>query len=175
MPMKQCITCRVEQPDENFARKTGGKRHNYCKICYNTRNRNWYSSNRIKVIQKTRIAKRKYRLNGHICWIKNILGLTSRNRKIPLSPITKHNLATKLAKSLLLSTRCVYTGDLLTPGVNLALDHRMPVSRAPEKVWQYKNLQWVSKRYNTAKSNMTDEEFRSFCELILANWHPSNT
>lgn len=62
--------------------------------------------------------------------------------------------------------RCPYNGEYLVPGVNCWLDHRMPVSRFPELAKDPTNVEWVDKRINLAKGDMTPEEFLGLCKLV---------
>ena len=59
---------------------------------------------------------------------------------------------------------CVYTGDVLVPGVNTALDHIMPRSRGGDE--SEENLQFIRSDVNRMKHNMTDAEFRAACRRI---------
>lgn len=61
--------------------------------------------------------------------------------------------------------RCAYTGELLIPGHNASLDHKMPTSRGGDH--SIDNLQWVSSLINRMKTDMTHEEFLSMCRRIM--------
>lgn len=63
---------------------------------------------------------------------------------------------------------CPYTGDKLVLGLNAQIDHINPRSRFPELISNLENLEWVSKRANLAKGDMTKEEFIEFCRLIIS-------
>lgn len=65
---------------------------------------------------------------------------------------------------------CPYTGRVLIPGVNAALDHIMPVSRFPELANDPANVQWVSVEINRAKGSLTDVEFVALCASVVANY-----
>lgn len=94
-------------------------------------------------------------------WIRDILHNVRRTK-------TDKVLVNKLYKLLVLQPYCPYTGDKLIPTVNCNLDHKIPLSRGGKRA-DIKNLQWVSRRYNLAKCDMTDKEFQKFCKLILHN------
>jgi len=65
------------------------------------------------------------------------------------------------------NNRCVYTGDLLIPGVNASLDHIIPSSRIELTVKnELANLQWVNYYVNRMKWNNNHEEFLTKCLLI---------
>jgi hypothetical protein len=66
--------------------------------------------------------------------------------------------------------KCPYTKIELELGVNCSLDHILPVSRFPDKANDLDNVEWVTRHVNTAKNNMTPEEFISFIKLISANF-----
>lgn len=68
--------------------------------------------------------------------------------------------------------RCVYTGKVLTPGVDAAVDHRHPQARGGNG--DLENLQWVCRRVNLMKNDCTHEEFIRFCRQV-ANRFPSIT
>lgn len=63
--------------------------------------------------------------------------------------------------------RCIYTGELLVPGKNASIDHKVPISRGGKH--EIENLQWVSVRVNFMKTEMTHEEFIATCLRIVAN------
>ena len=60
--------------------------------------------------------------------------------------------------------QCVYTGEKLIAGVNASVDHRIPSSRGGSD--DLCNLQWVTKKINRMKGNMTHQEFVEICQLI---------
>jgi hypothetical protein len=64
--------------------------------------------------------------------------------------------------------RCVYTDEVLIPGENASLDHRIPGSRQGSD--DRDNLQWVTKRINTMKNDCTHEEFIAMCKLVTARF-----
>jgi hypothetical protein len=55
--------------------------------------------------------------------------------------------------------RCAYTGIALEMGNGACLDHKSPVSRFPHLRTDINNLHWVCLKINTAKSNLTHEEY----------------
>jgi 5-methylcytosine-specific restriction endonuclease McrA len=61
---------------------------------------------------------------------------------------------------------CPYTNKTLVLGVNASLDHKLPVSRYPEKRSSLDNVEWVSARANDAKGNLTTQEFIEFCHTV---------
>jgi len=65
---------------------------------------------------------------------------------------------------------CPYTGEKLVLGVNAWIDHILPRSRFPGQETSLDNLQWVSKKANKAKHNLTKNEFISFCKLIASRF-----
>jgi ribosomal protein L32 len=54
---------------------------------------------------------------------------------------------------------CPYTGEKLVLGVNVELDHILPVSRYPEHRNDVNNVEWVSEKANQMKQSLTKEEF----------------
>lgn len=59
---------------------------------------------------------------------------------------------------------CAYSGELLIPGVNMSLDHKLPRSRGGTN--NTTNLQCVTRRVNLMKADMTHEEFLALCRAI---------
>jgi CRISPR/Cas system Type II protein with McrA/HNH and RuvC-like nuclease domain len=64
---------------------------------------------------------------------------------------------------------CIYTGEKLIPGINASIDHIVPVSRGGEN--KIENLQWVTKRINTIKNDLTHQEFIELCGKIWKKFH----
>jgi len=62
--------------------------------------------------------------------------------------------------------RCPYTGRRLTPGLNASIDHKNPKSRFPNQIGLIDNIEWVDVQVNSAKREMTKDEFVTFCKLI---------
>jgi len=170
--MKKCNSCKQLLPASNF-HKRGIGLQGQCKLCRNAYKKLWYAqpANRRKVIDRVAQDKIKYRMHGGITWVKSLLRNRGRTPKwSTFDHITSeelHTLSLKLVKRLQAHPICPYTGIKLIPGVNIALDHKMPVSRQPELMFSIRNLQWVSKTYNRAKHDMTDQEFYDFCQLII--------
>lgn len=69
--------------------------------------------------------------------------------------------------------RCPYTGERLVLGVNASVDHVLPVSRFPERRTDPRNVEWVTRRINSMKGNMTEQEFLNLLSSILR--HRENT
>ena len=61
---------------------------------------------------------------------------------------------------------CVYSGEALIPGFNASLDHKIPITRGGHI--SLENVQWVSKRVNIMKTDMSDGEFIALCDLIAS-------
>lgn len=95
-------------------------------------------------------------------WIRNVLH--TWKDEPPLE--ARIQLSEQLYELLLQRPNCPYTGTPLIPTVDCNLDHKIPLSRGGQK-WEINNLQFVSRQYNMAKNNMTDDEFLSFCQLIV--------
>lgn len=65
---------------------------------------------------------------------------------------------------------CPYSGQKLYPG-NMSLDHILPVSKYPMLANDFNNLQWVTIEVNTAKNNMTEDEFKEFIDTCYNHIH----
>lgn len=72
---------------------------------------------------------------------------------------TKAHAATLESIAIAQNFQCPYTGDVLIPGLNMWLDHKLPVSRFPDKKHDPSNWQWVDKSVNIMKGNLTHDEF----------------
>lgn len=66
------------------------------------------------------------------------------------------------------NNKCPYTGVILELSVNTNLDHKYPKSRFPELKNDIDNLEWVSKKVNRSKHNLTKKEFLDMC-LYISN------
>lgn len=79
---------------------------------------------------------------------------------------TRNECSWEMLQKLLLEQNgcCTYSREKLVPGVNASLDHKIPVSRGGRNTID--NLQWVTQRINSMKSDMTHEEFVSLCAII---------
>ena len=129
---------------------------------------------RIKDRQYTRKCREKNRANGRciqcgaarplirlidticrVCWFKHMALLHTKSR-------TNGPLLSDIYDAQ--GERCAYTGEQLVPGVNASLDHKTPVSRGGTH--ERRNLQWVTKRINSMKSDLTHEEFAALCQMI---------
>lgn len=62
--------------------------------------------------------------------------------------------------------RCAYTGRVLTPGQDASLDHIVPRSKGGSN--HPHNLQWVSAAVNTAKQDLSENEFLNLCAQVVA-------
>jgi len=63
--------------------------------------------------------------------------------------------------------KCSYTGQEIVLGENDSLDHVLPKKRFPDKRKDLDNIQWVTRRVNKMKDDMTEDEFLSLVALIL--------
>jgi hypothetical protein len=61
---------------------------------------------------------------------------------------------------------CPYLGEKLYPGETASLDHITPRDSGGSS--NKLNLQWVHKKVNTAKSNLSHSEFISLCKQVVA-------
>lgn len=63
---------------------------------------------------------------------------------------------------------CPYTGEGLEPDETTHLDHKVPVSRGGSDCAS--NLQWLSRRANMAKTDMTHDEFVGMCARVSSTF-----
>lgn len=166
---KTCSACLSSFSFDQFYKATKTDRlEAYCKKCSN------------KISNKTKESQKFSRIERGLCKFCNNTKLPYQNQVCE-----KHYLVAIAARVLgkadnfmvqelqekLKSQNwlCPYTGDKLILGLNTHLDHKFPVSRYPERATDMDNLEWVSKRANLAKSDMTPEEFIDFCKLIVSH------
>jgi 5-methylcytosine-specific restriction endonuclease McrA len=62
--------------------------------------------------------------------------------------------------------RCWYTGEVLIPGQNASIDHRVPTSRGGKPL-ALDNLVWCTWDINRTKGALTDVEFVDLCRRVL--------
>lgn len=63
--------------------------------------------------------------------------------------------------------RCAYTGESLVLGVNASIDHIIPVCAGGKD--SIDNLQFVTRRINSMKSDCSHDEFIRLCKLVALN------
>lgn len=121
-----------------------------------------------------RLHRRKKVLNGICRFCKNPKLSTATMceehwfKNVALRRLKKTSLWEELREKLKSQDyRCPYSGEILVIGSNTSLDHILPVSKFPELASEVSNVEWVTNNVNTAKRDMTREEFLKFCELIV--------
>ena len=97
------------------------------------------------------------------CWVMILIRTLCTRCKQPLTLVQRKQLATILMHSI--PIHCPYTGEPVLPGINLHLDHKLPLKERPDLAFNLDNLQWVSKAYNYCKWDMSDTEFTSKYKL----------
>jgi len=158
---KRCGGCKQSKAliDFNKDRCAKGGLDFYCRSC-----------NRIK-LQKQRQKAKNYKKEpkAMLSYIRELLRAIVRENKVVIPLNKRLVLAKKLYKKLLAHPTCPYTGDVLIPRVNLSLDHIKPIAKGGTHT--IRNLEWVSRRANQAKADLTPSEFYNLCKLILKNRH----
>jgi hypothetical protein len=78
----------------------------------------------------------------------------------------------KLIKKLLKDQNfmCPYSGRELVLGFNASMDHINPKSRFPEQAHLLENLEWIDIEVNSAKRDLTKEEYVSLCKLVASRF-----
>ena len=100
--------------------------------------------------------------NGQLCkncFFYNVAAVTLKSVKM------SHAIAALFEEQ---GGQCAYTGETLVLGVNTSIDHKTPQCRGGGH--NIENLQWVSKRINGNKFNLTHEEFVNECASIAAKF-----
>lgn len=176
---KYCQNCGAIKPvDDFFRQSTNPSGHaQWCKVCATASAREWQSRNkeRVRSLQRQR---QKQRLAEGMCE-------HCRSARLPNHSLNceKHYLAHIAKKALGRATladiaalkaqlekqgfKCPYTGEHLILGLNAHLDHKFPVSRFPHLRGDLSNLEWVTRRANLAKGDMTKMEFLAFCRTVI--------
>lgn len=103
------------------------------------------------------------------CFFNNVANTTLKNVKMG------QLIATLFEEQ---DGRCAYTGETLILGINTSIDHKTPQCRGGGH--NIENLQWVCKRVNRNKYNLTHEEFvaecaniaNKFCSITLSQVTP---
>lgn len=101
-------------------------------------------------------------------WFRAQLLRLAQRRQFVFIPNRLVDLTNDLCKLLRENSFCPYTQQPLIPGVNLHIDHILPISRGGA-ILNINNLQLVSEQYNRAKWNLTDSEFARHWKLT---WIP---
>lgn len=70
-------------------------------------------------------------------------------------------------------SRCAYTGEAITLGLNDSLDHVLPVSRYPELRGDPNNVVWVTRKVNCMKWDSTRDEFLATALAVVRYNHLS--
>lgn len=141
----------------------------HCKECVSKYRQKWGRKNRIK--KKEKIKKRLKEGLCYICGEKRLLSSSRYCEKHWYVAVCGHWLKTSYWKELReimenQDYKCVYTGDELILGLNVELDHIVPISINPELKNDISNFQWVTKDTNRMKANLIEEQFLSVCVQI---------
>lgn len=172
---KQCSKCKnildLSLFSKNKTKKDG--LDNYCKKCASERTLNWISNNKEKH-KNNQIKARRKRIKKGLCrhclkkslehsdlcldhWYRKV----SRNHfKIEKYWKELKDIAEKQ------SYKCVYTDEILIPGLNMGLDHKKSQKNNPELKDDIANLQWVTKKINVIKNELSHHEFIDLCNAI---------
>lgn len=98
------------------------------------------------------------------CWVRSCVGRTLNIKDKEKKEYYTKELLVKLKKQ---NHLCVYTARPLTAGVNLSLDHILPVVDFPELKTDLSNLVWVDLSVNVAKNKLLPRDFRQMCEDVV--------
>lgn len=98
------------------------------------------------------------------CYIKECVRKTLKVTDLREKETLKEQLLSKLIQQNYI---CAYTGLRLIPGINMSLDHVLPVSTNPEKLKELSNLVWIDIQCNMAKRNLLPSQFLALCEAVV--------
>lgn len=173
--MKKCIKCK-KQLDELCFHKNKSKKDgltNICKSCIAEYNKEWVCKNRGRVNDNQRILKLKHAENG-LCRHCNNVALSGSQmcEKHWFQDISRKQFKTikhwEFLKDLWVnqSKKCVYTDEILIPGINMSLDHIISKYNDILLSEELTNVQWVTKDINMIKNKLSHDEFIDLCEKI---------
>lgn len=171
----RCINCsekdnifqrnlRLERKEINACMRCGnilssldGKFHcDFCLKIYKKTSREYYKNfKENKQCVQCGLPSLNNNVYCETCWFKSIAYINTGLRSN--GSIIKQML-------ILQDYKCFYTGVQLKIGVNISLDHIIPISCGGEK--NILNVRWVDLTVNMVKRNLTHEEFVSLCTLI---------
>jgi hypothetical protein len=154
------------------------KRYDADREARRARSREYGRANRAELNRK-QIEKRKERLAKGLCstcalpalpnltvcmkhWITRILV-----SNIGLAHL--ENVIYLFKKFKAQGARCAYTGIKLVPGKNASVDHTASIFDAPHRAADITNLQWVTKRINASKHNLSHRPFIQMCRDVVAH------
>jgi 5-methylcytosine-specific restriction endonuclease McrA len=170
----RCRDCSLPKPRKDFYSMTSGRPRMPCKECRRTTRKPLTSEQREQYRTYIKSWKGARLANGWCIRCKqkavtNILCLYHWFQGIG----NPYGLQTKNGGTALLQSiwdeqcgLCAVTGEPLIPGVNASLDHIVPRSKGGLSVRG--NLRWVLLEVNTAKHDMSDEEFVALCRKVVA-------
>ena len=136
----------------------------WCKVCMKSYQQKLASEKKEKTkhysfgvccrCKKARLETSKFCLK---CLVEQTLKrAVLRSENIPA--LKRQELVTALIKKLEKSEySCFYTGLKLVPGLNLSLDHRIPIQKGGTT--NLENLEWVHSGINSLKNDRTEKEF----------------
>ena len=167
---KRCAKCGIVKPytEEFFFRNASHfyGLSSYCKKC---------SMNGLNKNGEPYIWRRKERHKQHLCVACGLPPIPHSTRwclkhwfmKIAYLRMGRTHLWEELkALADAQGYRCAYTGEVLVPGANMSLDHKLPVSRYLESKSDIDNVHWVTYAVNRMKSDLTHEEFLRLCHQV---------
>lgn len=163
--MKKCAKCLQWKETSLFPPRYDRERgwQADCKECKKAYARQYYQQHPDRKHKNTPEYNRQYFKSRPERYASRTLAtLIFRLRKKGFCPLPEY---VEIAKKFIIRTVsdtqlvCPYTNEPLQMGINISLDHKIPVSRRLDLALDIDNLQFTSCTYNSAKWNMTDEEF----------------
>jgi hypothetical protein len=172
---KQCGKCKnildLSLFSKNRTKKDG--LDNYCKKCASERTLNWVSNNTERH-KNNQIKARRKRTEKGLC--KYCLKKSLKHNNLCLEHWYRnvswnHFKVEKYWEGLKAIAekqdyKCVYTDETLIPGLNMGLDHKKSQKNNPELKDDIANLQWVTKKINVIKNELSHDEFIDLCNAI---------
>jgi 5-methylcytosine-specific restriction endonuclease McrA len=156
-----------------FARSASGFAY-MCKTCMDTRNKSWWESHRETQNLKVLARRKQRRAAGKCdCCEQPRIQYSSRccldHWFKRMSLVHFHTKSYGPALKQMAERQgyvCVYSGEQLTPGLNMSLDHIEPKSKNPLGRFDLANVQWVTTDINKAKGTLNHTAFVSLCEKV---------
>lgn len=177
----KCPDCATKNKERNRIRKeelvkkglcrmcsqprgtTGTNR--YCRLCANSAGANQYLRRKSKgnCGQCGKVRDTSHKSQCSSCWFKE------RTKSATGSTDLTEQLKQKLIDQ---KYKCYYTGVELIIGSNCSVEHLKSRKNHPELINDLNNLVWCTKRINSMKNDLNEEDFLELCSVIL-NQHNS--
>lgn len=177
--MKKCRWCNESKPPVQFRvdRRSQSGIGAICRKCSNQSNKTFQESQ--KQLGLCRMCARPNVLpithKASLClyhWCHQATNSILRQAKlngITLAAQDFKRITNYLYDKAQTITHCPYTNELLVPGINMAVDHILPIKHHPDLIIACSNLEFICSDCNFMKRAFSKQEFINRCQLIAKN------